>query len=42
MSAVLVAPIFVEIDEHVQPAIELQLRMDIKVRVNFQKPAGSI
>src|SRR4051794_451699 len=40
MPAVLIAPILVEIDEHVQPAIEFQLRMDVEVGVNLQESAG--
>src|SRR5947209_17669498 len=39
MSAVLVAPILVEIHEHVQAAIELQFRMNVEVGVNLQKSA---
>src|SRR6266508_3217281 len=39
MSAVLFSPIFVQVNEHVQPPIELQLRMNIEIGVHFQKSA---
>src|SRR5436309_1924708 len=40
MAAELFAPLLVQVDQHVQPAIELQLRMDIEVGVDLQKSAG--
>src|SRR5216684_842224 len=40
VAAVVIAPLFVEIHEQVQAAIELQLRMDVEVRVDLEKAAG--
>src|ERR1700720_2029305 len=40
MAAILVAPLLVQIDEHIEAAIDLQLRMDVEVGGNLENPAG--
>lgn len=37
MPAVLLTPLFVQIDEHVQPPVEFQLRVHVEVNVNVQE-----
>src|SRR6266542_4575499 len=39
MAAVLLAPLLVQVDQHVQVAVELQFRMDVEVGVHFQEAA---
>src|SRR5713226_401565 len=39
MAAVLLFPILVQVNQHVEPAVELQLRMDVEVGVDLEKPA---
>src|SRR5204863_1088317 len=40
LPAPLVAPVLVDVDQHVQTPIDLQLRMDVEVGVNLQESPG--
>src|SRR5437588_4674175 len=40
MAAVLLAPVLVEVDQHVEPPIQLQFGMDVEVGVDFEEAAG--